>query len=232
MRSDSTLICVSEHVRGLAIKLGATTKNTVVIGTGVDTTKIVYGTPAEAPIVLHIARLVEKKGTATLIIAFAKTLEKNRDARLRIIGAGPLRAKLEALTRVLGIEPHVDFLGARSHVEVLEEIRSCRIVCVPSITAKSGDQEGLPQVLLEAGAAGRPIVATRHSGIPEGVVDGMTGILVEERDPDALSDALSALLEDFDLCVAFGLAGRNFVHRNFDVMKQARKVEEVYNSLV
>ncbi|BCW37361.1 hypothetical protein StoSoilA2_34170 [Arthrobacter sp. StoSoilA2] len=228
MRSADLLICVSRHIQRLAIELGANPENTTVIGTGVDTRKIQVSEIPDAPVILHVARLVEKKGTADLVSAFALVLKKIPEARLRIIGSGPLEEKLKAQVAQLALTDSVDFLGVQPHDRVLAELQGARLLCLPSITAASGDQEGLGQVILEAGATGRPVIATEHGGILDAVVNGETGLLVRERDVAGLAELLIAVLDDKELAARLGLSARGRVEREFDVQSQAQKVDAVY----
>jgi glycosyltransferase involved in cell wall biosynthesis len=149
--------------------------------------------------IVFVGRLVEKKGVEYLIEAIRKGLAKDtpRDLRLNpattaiIIGDGPLRAELEAQAKDLPIE----FRGQQTQLEVLRDLAKATIAAIPSVTALSGDQEGLPVTLLEAAAAGAFIVASDLPGINEVVVDGETGLLVPPRDATALLRALRTGLE-------------------------------------
>lgn len=228
LSSESYFVCVSRHIQRLAIELGAEPDRTVVIGTGVDTERIKTSEVPEAPVVLHVARLVEKKGTADLINAFAQVVREIPEARLRIVGSGPLEAALRSQVDQLELTRHVDFLGVQPHDRVLEELEAAQVLCLPSVTASSGDQEGLGQVLLEAGATGRPVVATNHGGIVDAIVHGQNGLLVAERDVVSLTDSLLSVLKDRTLAVQLGSEARARVERHFDVHSQAKKVEALY----
>ncbi|WP_231949030.1 glycosyltransferase [Paenarthrobacter nicotinovorans] len=230
LRSESQFICVSRHIQQLAVELGAEPERTVVIGTGVDTERIQASEVPDTPVILHVARLVEKKGTAYLIRAFAALVKVIPEARLRIIGSGPLEAHLKSQVAGLDLTRHVDFLGVQPHKRVLQELQKARVLCLPSVTAASGDQEGLGQVLLEAGAMGRPVVATNHGGIADAIVHDRTGLLVGERDILALADALTIILEDQSLAQRLGAAARAYVEQDFNVFLQAEKVEALYRS--
>lgn len=232
LSSDSHFICVSDHIRSRAVQLGARPEQTSVIGTGVDSSSIEFSRIPEEPTVLHVARLVEKKGTEYLISAFASVVKRVPEAKLRIVGEGPLRTALVAQVEELGLTASVSFLGMRPHSEVLQEVAAARLFCLPSVTARSGDQEGLGQVLLEAGASGRPVVATNHGGITDAIIDGETGLLVAEREVPALSEAVISLLSDAALASRMGVKARQRVVEHFDVHRQAKKVEAVYRSLL
>jgi glycosyltransferase involved in cell wall biosynthesis len=204
----------------------------VVLPIGVDVDLIQPAPREPAPRILHVARLVAKKGTADLLRAFAVVRRAIADAELVITGDGPLRRSLTGLARELGVASAVRFLGAQGHAATLRELRRARLLCLPSTTAPNGDQEGLGMVLLEAAAAGKPVVATRHGGIPEAVTDGANGFLVPERDIATLADRLRTLLVDQRLCDTFGRAGREMVLTRFNLRTQTAKLESLYGSLL
>jgi glycosyltransferase involved in cell wall biosynthesis len=160
------------------------------------------------PVVLFVGRLAEKKGLSYLLQAFAREPLRSTAASLAIIGDGPLRVALDHEVRTLGLTSRVRFLGAMEHRELQTAYASADIFCAPSIIAEGGDREGLPTVLCEAAASGLPAVASRISGIPEVVLDGDTGILVNERDVQGLSEALAALVVDPTKRVRLGESAR------------------------
>ncbi|MFV2084623.1 glycosyltransferase [Micromonospora sp. LOL_021] len=225
-------LCVSGHIQRCAIEWGYPAERTLMLPIGVDT-EVVKPVPLpETPRIVHVARLVEKKGTADLLHAFAVVHRAVPTAELVIIGDGPLHGQLGALATELGVAATVRFLGVRPHAEVLATVARSRVLCLPSVTAANGDQEGLGMALLEAAATGRPVVGTRHGGIPEAVMDDVTGYLVPERDPAALADRLVALLGDQDLCQRLGTGGRKLVEDRFDLSRQTAKLESLYGELV
>ena len=117
------------------------------------------------------------------------------------------------------------FAGWLPNPEVRRLMRGAAAVCVPSVTARDGDSEGLPTVIFEAMAEGAPIVATRHAGIPEAVEHGRTGLLVPPGDPRALADALERLLANPELRRDFGAAGRRVALDRFSAIGQSRRLE-------
>jgi len=230
--TGATFVCVSEHIQRCAIEWGYPAERTLTLPIGVDTDVITPVPLPQTPRIVHVARLVEKKGTTDLLHAFAAVRRAVPAAELVIIGDGPLREQLGALAKELGVAETVRFTGVRPHAEVLATVARSRALCLPSVTASNGDQEGLGMVLLEAAATGRPVVGTRHGGIPEAVVDDVTGYLVAERDPAALADRLVALLKDPDLCQRLGAGGRAFVEDRFDLSRQTAKLESLYGELM
>jgi len=232
-RRGALFVAVSEFIRTRLLELGFPAERTRVHYIGVDTAAFEPSAddPAE-PTVLHVARLVEKKGTAYLLDAFARIAAAHPRARLVVIGDGPLRAALERRAAALGIGARVRWLGAAPHAEVRARLRRASVLCLPSCTAADGDAEGLGLVLLEAAASGVPVVGTRHGGIPEAVVDGETGYLVRERDSAALADALDALLGSPSLRHRLGAEARRVAQRRFDLHTQTRALERLYETVL
>lgn len=149
--------------------------------------------PGEPLRLLGIGRLVEKKGFADALRALAALGGEGTTAGLRLVGDGPLRGELEALARDLGVADRVAFLGGQPPEAVRRLLAESHVLVAPSVTAADGDMEGLPVVLMEAMATGCLVVSTRHSGIPELVEDGVTGCLVDERQPRQLAERLRDL---------------------------------------
>jgi glycosyltransferase involved in cell wall biosynthesis len=173
------------------------------------------------PRIVSVGSLVPPKGHATLIQACARLQDRGRRFRCRIVGEGPERATLERLIRVHGLEECVELVGARSLDEVYAELEGADIFALLAEIGASGYRDGFPTVILEAMAMGRPVLATSLSGIPELVVDGVTGVLVRERDVAGASEALDCLLASGDRRRVMGLAGRARVRELFDLDRSA-----------
>jgi len=148
-------------------------------------------------------------------------------ARGVLVGDGPMRSALERLAAEAGSQ--VTFTGFLPLPEVKEWLARASVVAVPSVTASNGDSEGLPTVILEAQAMGTPVVVTRHAGNAEGVAEGRTALVVEERDESALADAIRFFLQDGAAVEEFGASGRAFVEARFDIVTQARGLEDLYD---
>lgn len=202
---------------------------------GVDPGSIPYRERRRAPgtglELLSIARLVEKKGIDHALRALA-TVAPDVDWHYRIVGDGPLRAELEALAAELGIAARVDFLGWRDNAEVKTIIAECQVLLAPSVTAREGDEEGIPVVLMEAAAGGLAIVSTRHSGIPELVRDGVSGLLADERDVAGLGRAIERLARDQELALDLGRHGRELVEAEFDIAVLNRRLVAMLEEIV
>lgn len=215
-RGADLLVANSAHFRDRAIALGCPEGKAVVIGSPIDTDR--FRPPAaRAPFesrplrLVAVGRLVAKKGFADAVEAVARLRAEGRDVRLDILGDGPLRADLEARAG-----EGVRLLGAASSEAVLRALHAADLALAPSVTAPDGDQDGPVNTLKEAMATGLPVVATRHGGIPELVEHGVSGLLVPERDPEALARAIAQLMDDPGGWPRLGAAGRRKVVALYD----------------
>ncbi len=232
-RKASVFIAVSQFIQNKLIEQGYPQEKIIQHYIGVDTVKFspVFQQTDERYI-LCVGRHTEKKGIATLLRAFARIAVKHLDVTLLQVGHGSLTGKLQTLAKQLGIDRRVRFLGAQPHEKVLQLMQQAEIFALPSQTAKSGECEGLPIVILEASACSVPVVSTYHSGIPEAVINGETGFLVSEKDDRCLAQKLDILLSDRSLGKKMGAQGREFIDEKFDIRKQTAKLEAIYNSLL
>lgn len=176
---------------------------------GVDVTRFAAaGRDPQPGRIVSIGRLVPKKGFDVLINACGVLRRRGVPFELRIIGSGDLRNELLALADRDGISDSVHFTGSVSQGEVVRELAAAEVFALAPVVLADGDRDGIPNVLLEAMAVGLPVVASAVSGIPEVVVDGVSGRLVPEWRPDLLADALTELLADPVQRQALGAAGR------------------------
>ena len=232
-REGNLFLCASAFIRHRLLETGFPESRTHTHYIGVDCQSIRPRADfEETPLILHVARLVEVKGTRYLLRAFATVARKYDRVQLLIIGDGPLRRQLHALTASLGMRDRVEFLGAVPHVAVLSWMRKAAMLVLPGIRTATGREEGLGMVLLEAAATGLPIVASRVGGIPECMLEGKTGFLVPERDADALALRMAELLEDPVRRHRMGAAGRALVEDRFDIDRQTAVLENYYDSLI
>jgi colanic acid/amylovoran biosynthesis glycosyltransferase len=229
----SKLICVSNFIRERAMEFGFSGSSLETHYIGIDARQFSpsrWQTQQKRRI-LHVARLVEKKGTKFLIEAIAELKRKGiQNLQLDIVGDGPLRAKLVQLTKSLQLEEIVRFWGVLPWSEVMDLMSNAYAFCLPSVTARSGDSEGLGMVLLEAGAKHVPSVGTWHGGIPEVIEDGVNGLLVSERNVKELVQALGSLLDDHSLHAHLAGNARRVVEERFDINIQTRKLEAIYTA--
>jgi colanic acid/amylovoran biosynthesis glycosyltransferase len=234
----SHCICISEAGRQRLINIGCRPDRVSVVHLGVDVSEFSpseqnpQGDATQEVRLLIVSRLAEKKGISYAMKALRRALEWVPTLTLRIIGEGEEREKLEVLRHELGLEQPVLFLGSMDNAVLRREMLSCHIYLQPSVTAQDGDQEGIPVALMEALACGRPAIASRHSGIPELVLDGQTGLLVGERDTEGLADAIMRMVENPDLARSLGRAGRAWVEQEFNLHIQAIRFTRLLSDIM
>ncbi|MEO6989068.1 MAG: glycosyltransferase family 4 protein [Aquihabitans sp.] len=176
-----------------------------------------------------VGTLHEVKGQGRLIEAIQLVRAGGHDVEVTFIGDGPDRRLLTDQVRTLGIQDAVRFLGPLTQPEVRQVLAESDALVVPSVPSADGRREGLPVVILEAMAVGVPVVASRLSGIPEAVVDGHTGILVEPGDVHGLAAAIGHLDRDPAMADRLATAARRFVNAEFDSDRSARMLVELFN---
>jgi glycosyltransferase involved in cell wall biosynthesis len=199
---------------------------------GIDESQFEFSEVSGGKMILHIGRLVEKKGAIYLLQAFAKIRQEVSDAMLVIVGDGPLAPEIKACIGSHRLSESVRIIPKASREEIVSLVKQCRLFCLPSVTAANGDTEGLPVSVLEAMAVGRPVISTWHAGIPEAIEDGKSGYLVQERDVDALAARIKELLGNLDRCRAMGAEGRRAVETRFSLAACAQETERVYSEVL
>ncbi len=235
-REGNLFLPVCEFLKERLIREGCQEKKIVVHHSGIDCLKFEYiqreWDPGEPMKVLTIARLIEKKGVAFAIDAVSRLLSKGGKIEYSVVGDGPLREDLQQLIESMGIERQVRLLGWKTHEEVIRLLEESHVLVAPSLTSESGDQEGIPNAIKEAMASGLPVISTFHSGIPELVTDGVSGLLVPEKDAASLADALAYLMSHPETCNRMGKAGRMQVEQEFDTNSLNKQLEELYRGLL
>jgi len=170
----------------------------------------------KTPQLLAVGRLVEKKGHETLLLAAALLRDRGLGFTLRLVGEGPEWPRLQRLVHELQLADRVVFLGPLSESEVRTEYASADVFALSCRRLANGDQDGLPNVILEAMAHGLPVVSTRLDGIVEAIVDGESGLLADQDDPAAVARHLELLIEDPAARERIGEAGRSRVAERFE----------------
>lgn len=184
---------------------------------GVDLSRFTPNGTSPAPAgqlrVLAVGRFVEKKGFAVLLQA-ADRLDR---VSIRLLGSGPLEGKLRNQSAPLG--GRIVFAGVRTHADLPREYSQADVVVVPSVVDSTGDRDGLPNVLLEAMASGRAVVASDVAAVSTAVQHGRTGLLVPPNDPQALAAALRRLRDDPALRARLGAAARVHAVTHYDLAR-------------
>ncbi|MBI4577680.1 MAG: glycosyltransferase [Planctomycetes bacterium] len=235
-RWTDRVVALTEDERRAMVRLRlARASRVVVLGNAVDTglferaavdregARLALGLPVEGPVVAAVGRMSREKGHQVLLAALARLNGGRTAARLVLAGDGPDRAALETQARGLGLGGRVVFLGATDEVP--------RVLAAADVVAHPSHYEGFGLVLLEAMAAGRPVVASRVGGIPEVVEEGRTGLLVPPGDPEAMALALGRVLDDPGLARRMGEAGARRA-RAYDRGRKARRLVALYEEVL
>jgi colanic acid/amylovoran biosynthesis glycosyltransferase len=225
-REAALFICVSDFIRDRLLARGFPPEKLFVHRYGVELDGSDDAAPPIAPdkpFILFAGRFVEKKGIGFLIEAMHRLAAEGRDVRLKLVGDGLIAGELKRAAADLR---SIEFPGWIPNRELRQLMRGALAVCVPSVEAASGDAEGLPNVVIEAMAAGAPVVATHHAGIGEAVEDQRTGLLVPSGDVAALTTALRRLVDEPETARAMGREARRVALDRFDAMTQSRRLEE------
>lgn len=177
---------------------------------------------------LQAGRLIEKKGLTTSLRAFAIFRKTHRSAIFTIAGEGPMLDELQTLARDLGVSESIRFTGFLSQAELREQFAHAHIFLHPSQLGRDGNQEGVPNAMLEAMASGLPVFGTGHGGIPEAIENGVSGVLVDESDHVALAAALFEWTGRAEALTALARRGAEAVAEKFEQKTQARALEGFY----
>ena len=177
---------------------------------------------------VQACRLIEKKGLKTSLLAFAEFAKRYPQSTFAIAGEGPLRSELEIRARELGVGDKVSFPGFVSQAQLRELFYRSHIFLHPSERGADGNQEGVPNSMLEAMASGLAVFATVHGGIPEAIAHGRSGILVKESDDKALARALLDAGAHPDHLTVLARNGADSVRQKFEQSAQTRKLEDYY----
>jgi len=180
--------------------------------------------------ILSVGSLVAKKGHSYLIAACHLLKQRGEDFVCTIIGGGPDEPALRQQIKEYGLQDQTELLGARPHPEIVTAYRQHDLFVLASVVTPDGDRDGIPVVLMEAGAAGLPLVSTDVSGIPELVRHGETGWLVPPGDSNALADAIAALAADPALCMRLGQNARALVEAEFNIEGNALRLVKLFDA--
>jgi colanic acid/amylovoran biosynthesis glycosyltransferase len=225
---------ISDHWRRTLIGMGCPAERTVVHHMGVDGRNFPFQPRAlpgagERLRLLTVGRLVEKKGVEYAIRAVAEIAREHDLIDYEIVGSGPLQPELQRLIDDLGAARFIRMVGDLTQNEVAERMRCAHALLAPSVTARDGNQEGIPVVLMEAMATGLPPITTYHTGIPELVEHDVSGLLAPERDVGALAGHLRRLSTDSGLYRRLNQSARQRVEAEFDVDKLNDRLVRIFH---
>ena len=230
------LLARSQSIQQSLITAGCSRDKIRIHRTGIPSSEFGYRTrnyPEDGGFqLLQACRLIEKKGVEVTLKAYARFSQRWPRSRLAIAGDGPLREPLEQLAQQLDIRSQVEFTGFLTKEELLKRYYESHLFIHPSETTPEGDNEGIPNSLLEAMATGLCSIATRHGGIPEAIEHLHNGILVDERDYEGVYHWMNQLAENWQLAMNMGRHAAETLSREFDSETQIRKLESTYLGLI
>ncbi len=177
---------------------------------------------------LQACRLIPKKGLFTVLKALPAVVETWPDLKYVLCGSGPDEGRFREQVKKAGLEANVEIRGWVDQEELKKEFAKAHLFLHPSELTESEDQEGVPNAMLEAMAAGLPVVATEHGGIPEAVTSGRDGLLVEEKDSEALAGAILKLMNDEVLLTRYSRQAKESVTEKFGFEEQIAAMEGCY----
>ncbi|HPO98892.1 MAG TPA: glycosyltransferase [Bacillota bacterium] len=231
------------YMKQVLVGLGCPDEKVVVQHLGTDLNKIKFiprKIAADGVIKVLIAgSFTEKKGIPYAVEAFAIARQKYQNLQLTIIGDGVKGKDLVIKEQILkiiqryNIANAVNLLGYQPYSVLLEEAQKHHLFISPSVQAEDGDNEGgAPVSIIEMSASGMPVISTRHCDIPSVIIDGESGYLVEERNVEQIVERLEYLIENPQIWEDMGRAGRAHIEMNYDIVKQVRKMSELYSKLI
>jgi glycosyltransferase involved in cell wall biosynthesis len=184
---------------------------------------------AAAPELLVVGRLAAGKGFDDAVVALGELGRRGLRPRLVVVGDGPERARLGELAREHGVEPQVDFRGSLTHDDIAPLYAAAWLLLAPSKVMANGRRDGIPNVVIEAMAAGVPVVGTRAAGLEEAIEPGRTGALCEPGDPRSLADAVEPLLRNPGEIDRLGAIARTTMRGAFDVEVNFERLWALFN---
>ena len=242
---------VCDYFRECLIQLGADPDKVIVNYSGIDISKFSFNprsfNPNDSIQCISVCRLTEKKGLKYAIQAVAMLVKFYPNLFYTIVGAGGLEQELKRLIRKLKVNKHIKFkrlirklevnkdielVGRVSNDQVVRLLEKAHIFILPSVTAENGDQEGIPNAVKEAMASGLVVVSTYHSGIPELIEDGISGLLVPERDVGRLAQAIKYIIDHSELWPEMAIAGRKIIESEYDKEKVNDRMVVIFDELM
>jgi len=230
----STIIGVSNDMINSLHQLGAPQEKLVWNPYGINTDRFApaHEEAALNSTFLFVGRFVSKKSPQTTIRAFYEVSKRYPESRLVMAGGGPLLEESKALSQELGIDHKVNFAGVLPSEQISVLLTQSCCFVQHSVTPPDGDMEGTPNTILEAAAAGLPVVSTRHAGIKEAVIDGKTGYLVDEYDTAAMTDSMMKILASPAAAMAMGQEGRKHILQHYALPDRIARLNSILEEAI
>lgn len=228
----SYIVAVSEDMKDDLIAAGAAKGKTVVNPYGPNNAFFKIEPDYHSNNFLAVGRLIDKKAPYYTLAAFKRVHELYPELKLVMIGGGYLANACKNLIRYLGLGESVELIDTLPHADLVKYFANAFCFIQHSIVANDGDAEGTPVAILEASAAGLPIVSTKHKGIKEAVVHGKTGYLVDEHDVSNMFQYMKAFAEDRALAARLGANASEYIRENYSMQKHIDNLNALIKSLL
>lgn len=227
----SKIIAVSKAMEKHLTNLGCSKEKLILNTYGPNNDFLNISPSLEKEQFIAVGRFTDKKAPYYTILSFEKVIKKFPNAKLIMAGEGQLLNTCKNLVKYYQLEKNIEFPGIITPEEYRAYLKSSRAFVQHSITAANGDMEGTPVAVLEANAAGIPVISTNHAGIPEVVIHNKTGLLVDEHDVDGMAENMLMLLEDKNKAITMGMAGKERIKTYFTMDKHIEKLNELIYSV-
>lgn len=223
----SAIVAVSDYAENfLKERFSANAAKIHRIYNGLDLSKFKRAAFVNAvPTIVSVGRLIDKKGFADLISACDLLKKRGHDFHCEIIGEGPLENDLR--TQIAELKSQVNLAGPKTQAQIVQQLAEASVFALPCVVDPDGARDNLPTVIMEAMAAGLPVVSTTVGGIAEMVVQSETGFLVEPHNPVALADAIEKVIVDPALARRLGQAGYERAQQLFSIERNVRELREL-----
>ncbi|MGZ3753817.1 MAG: glycosyltransferase [Mucilaginibacter sp.] len=229
----SAFIAVSTDMAIRLDEMGAPANKIITASCGVDTASFEQlDISNSGRNFLAVGRFVEKKSPQSLVNAFKLVVDQFPDAKLWMVGTGPLFEETKTLISQLSLQNNIVLTGVLKPDQIKALMKTMRGFVQHSVVAANGDSEGTPVTILEASSAGLPVVSTRHAGIKEAVVDGVTGILADEHDIQGMAAGIVKLIESVPLAVKMGKAGHRHMAAHYELNDRIALLDSIIQNSI
>lgn len=231
-KKAKSIVVVSEKMKEMLMEMGAPSEKLCLNHYGPNPIFLDVRPDYKSNNILHVGRFVDKKAPHVTIAAFKNLSETHPEARLKFVGDGPLLESSQELVNQLGLTDKIEFLGIKSPEEIASLMADSLMLVQHSVRAKDGDMEGTPNTILEASAAGLPVVSTMHAGIPDVILHNQTGLLGAENNQEVMAENMKAIFGNRSLAEKLGKAGKKRIKEHFTREKYLGKLQQLVDEMM
>lgn len=226
------IIVVSNEMKKALMRIGCKDSKLIVNACGPNSDYHQISADYASNHIVAVGRHTYKKAPYLTILAFQKVLKNYPDLKLSLIGTGELYEVSKNMVKSLGLENHIVLPGGLERKDIIPYLKKSFLFVQHSLVAGNGDSEGMPVGIMEAMAAGLPVVSTRHAGIPDVVIENETGFLVDEGDIDSMATYIEAIAENRALAKKMGLKGKQIIAENYTIEKHLEIINKAIENAI